>query len=165
MVGWVNKRMKDKKKIVTIVLLMSVLILMIMVFYIGFLLVSGSKPGTSQTVGLKKVKASNVSYSKLIVLAAPGAGSQNPSTIGPTSTPQPTVQPTGSNSLSGVPSPTEIILALNNVSGTPTASASPTKVASSSPTVVKSLPQTGYINGSVIFMTVAGILVFLSFVF
>lgn len=170
MVGWVNNQMKDKKKVVTIVLLVSVLILMIMVFYIGFLLVSSNKQNSNQSVAPKKVKASNVSYSKLIVFAAPGSGSQNGGTSSPSNTPTSTIKPTAAptvtnNPLSGTPTPTEIILALNNVSGTPIASVSPTKIASSSPTVIKSLPQTGYINGSVIFMTVAGVLVFLSFVF
>ncbi len=142
-----------KKKLITAGLLIVVVILMASIFYISFVL-SKSSQEPSATVSPQKVKASNVSYTKLIAL------NQGPNSL-PTSTPPPTATVTPKQS----PTPTEIVLAKAGGSPTPATGSSVTKPATVSATTIKSLPVTGVVTNSLIFMAVAGLLIFFSFIF
>lgn len=153
-----------KNNIITVVLLFFVVILVIAVVLIGRALSTKTSKTTNAAVAPKKVKASNVSYSKLIVLTksqdnpfvttalSPTVVTQLSSTPGPTVTSQST------------PTVTEMLLAASKTSPTVQSSSKSAAIASATATVVKSLPVTGVITNSLMILLFAASLVFLSLV-
>lgn len=130
------------------------------IFYITRVITSEEEVETA-SLAPKKTKAAAVTYSKLIAL--------NTVSITPTVEPiTPTIEPsptTGQISPTEVvsPSPTEIILALD--SGKGSASQTAQVNTSISPTKVINLPETGFINNSLILFTAASVLIIFSFIF
>jgi len=160
-----------KKNIVTGILLVMVVGLMGAIFYISYLL-TNTTPQSPAAIVPKKIKASNVSYTKLLAL---NQTSGNPNVPSPTDTPS--VVPTN------IPNPSETVLALNNQGVTRAASQNVTQAASqsgstqvtnsvsgnsaasASATGIKTLPTTGLITNSLIITAAAGLLLFFSFLF
>jgi len=166
---------KNKSQLITIGLLTLTLVLVVAIIYLSRVITSESDTGETQNLTTQKIKAANVTYNKTIALASP---SPSPTltplvsvlpTVTVTAGVSPTlsilVSPTVNNLLAynneASISPTEIILAYNN---------EPTQELESSSlsgTVVKTntLPASGFINNAIIMFTVAGLLIFFSFMF
>ena len=160
-----------KKNIITGILLVMVVGLMGAVFYISYLL-TNTTPQSPTATAPKKIKASNVSYTKLLALNQTSGNSNVPP---PTDTPS--VVPTDT------PNPSETVLALNNQGVTQPASQNVTQAASksgsieitnsvsgnstasTSATSIKTLPTTGLITNSLIITAAAGLLLFFAFLF
>ncbi len=129
------------------------------IFYITRVITSEEEVETA-SLAPKKTKAAAVTYSKLIAL--------NTVSITPTVEITPTIEPSPTTSQISPtevvsPSPTEIILALD--SGKGSASQTAQVNTSISPTKVISLPETGFINNSLILFTAASVLIIFSFIF
>lgn len=130
------------------------------IFYITKVITSEEEAKTS-SLAPKKTKAANVTYSKLIALNTVSI-MPTEELVTSTAEPSPTInQISPTNIIS--PSPTEIILALDN-SGSTSSQAAQVNT-SVSPTRVTSLPETGFINNSLILFAAALVLIFFSFIF
>lgn len=161
--------------------------LVIAIIYISQVVTGESKTGEVKTnIAPKKTKAANVAYDKTVTLDNITPTPTEVMTVDPLVTPTviPTVISTDSvisptvilpsvtvaptiNSLlaynNASVSPTEIILAYNNTTPTVTE----TVTSSLSATVVKSasLPESGFINNTIIMFVAAGLIIFFSFMF
>ncbi len=160
------------------------------------MLLSGGVEENSQTstaIAPRKIKASNVTYSKLIALNNNPSGVPLPDeTVSPTAVVSISVSPTESAIPTMATPPvitepmaitaTPVLLASSasgsatTITPTPTeiilaynnASASPkvtSVVSSASPTSVSNLPATGFINNAIIMFTMASLLIFFAFLF
>ena len=187
--------LKNKSKIITVVLLVMTVGLVAAIIYISQIITNEPKVGQANTnLAPQKTKAADVSYQKTVALnnITPTIISQT--TLAPISSEQkaketmailsPTVIPTinnllAVNSLTASVSPTleptigglkltptEMILAYNNLTVTPvsgnvyTSSISATTVAKA-----KTLPDSGFITNSIIMFVAAGLIIFFSFMF
>lgn len=149
----------NMKRKTTVILLIVIIFLIGAIFYISWQLNSDIN-GTSPIVP-RKTKAASKTYSKLIALNVTGTAS-------PTNIVEPTLEPTIEPTIEVLPtniiSPTEIILAYANPTEAIT-SASYSSQLQSTPTGVNALPETGFINNTLIVFAVSGLLIFISFIF
>ncbi|MBI3366040.1 hypothetical protein HY041_00225 [Candidatus Roizmanbacteria bacterium] len=152
--------MNKKSKIITTALLAMTVLLMLSIFYIGYMLTSS--PEKSPSIAPKKAKAQSTGYSKIISLDTQGGLAENQL--------NPTINLNGSPTplISITPSPTEIILANKNPTVTmtiSTPSAAVTASASATPTKTRSLPKTGFITNAIVLFGVSALVIFVSFIF
>jgi len=178
---------KNKSKIITAVLLVMTIGLVAAIIYISQIITSEPKVGQANTnLAPQKTKAADVSYQKTVALNDITSIPVSPSleSVRSTTVLSPTVIPTVSNLLavnsmtaSASPTleptiggliltPTETVLAYNNLTVTPvsgnvyTSSISATTVAKA-----KTLPDSGFITNSIIMFVAAGLIIFFSFMF
>jgi len=134
--------------------------LMVAIFYIGYVLTTGSEKTSS--VAPRKTKAQSADYSKFVPLNATDQG-----LISPTLTPTPTIKALAQASKPSItltPTPTEVILVQQGTTETPTvistASASATPQAK-----ISSLPKTGFVTNAIVIFGVSALIIFISFIF
>lgn len=155
-VGWENNM--NKEKIFQILILLIILISMVAIVVVSRQLISEENGSSYQPVHKSfKTKAAAKTYSRLLALNTNPTPSEIPTAvISPSPIFSPTLPPEES------PTPTEIILAKNNLSGTETPLPSNNFYQTSpSPT----LPESGSYQGAVFLVGLATLIIFLSFVF
>lgn len=135
---------------------------MIVIFYVTYVLIGTGNKSTSN-VSPVRTKAASITYTKNLAL--------NTVTISPTSPIEqasPTLEPTEvvTEAVTTAPSPTEVILAQNNSSASPSETLSPSITSQIvSPTNVQSLPSTGYVTNIIVIIGVSGLLILFAFIF
>jgi len=161
--GWEIKNMvKNKSQLTTIVLLIMTFCLLGATGYISFLLTAGDE-GKSKIVPIK-TKAADITYSKLVTFNTTDVG-MIPTEV-PTEIPTPTVEEMVSPAeAQETPTPTEIILAYNNLEVTEEATGEAELSTTLSPTKVQNLPDAGFIYNGLIIFAAAILMVFFSFLF
>ena len=142
-----------KSKLSTIVLGLVIGVLIISVFFISFMIQGDTD---SSPAAPKTTKAAAITYSKILAINKPQP-TEMP-TILPTTIISPTVVVVPSED----PTPTEIILAYNNISPTEKVVKTSSTVA---PTKTAILPESGYIQNSVFIFLAASLVIFFSFLF
>jgi len=151
----------NKPKLITIVLILMIFFLLGSIFYITKIITNEGEDETTSNLVPKKTKASSLTYNKLIALntisVMPTIG-----LITPTTEPSPTINQISPTNIASL-SPTEIILALDNSKRT--ASQAAQISTSVSPTKITSLPETGFINNSLILFAAASVLILFAFIF
>lgn len=152
-----------KKKYVTIVLFTITILLMILAVYLGYLM----KDTNSSATKITKTKAQSVTYKKLLALNLPTNPAQAPEQVTPTEE----ISPTGINSsptptieLTETPIPTEIILAREDSSSTGS-STMDEGIPTVSPTGIENLPESGWIQSSLIIFAFAGTIILFSLLY
>jgi|GEM_PF-6861447 len=156
-----------RKKLSTIVLAVTTGLLLVGAIYVSLLL--KQEPGEQAATTIKKTKAANKTYllafnlSPLTPTQEPemNGASQIPPTVTPATSPVPLLtddQITPNITVT----PTEILLAQNNVSPTTSLAISEGTV---NPTKIQDLPQTGWTQYSLIIFAVAATVFFVSFMF
>ena len=177
--------LKNKSKIITIVLLVMTVGLVAAIIYISQIITSQPQQGEVNTnLAPQKTKAADVSYQKTVALdevtptlvptaTAPGenevltptvvansllALNSNDSTLSASITP--TVAAETTTTLT--PSPTEVVLAYNV---TPLVTDSSASISATTVAKAKTLPDSGFITNSIIMFVAAGLIIFFSFMF
>lgn len=150
----------NKPKLITIVLILMIFFLFGSIFYITKVITSEQGTETA-SLAPKKTKAANLTYSKLIALNTVSV-TPTMELVTPTTEPSSTIGQISPTKIIS-PSPTEIILALDNSKNSSSQAA---QISTSiSPTKATSLPETGFINNSLILFAAASILILFSFIF
>ncbi len=123
-------------------------------FYISYTL--SSESSESAPTAPQKIKAADITYTKLIALALPSPTEEV--------MPSPTEEISPTEEL--LPSPTEIILA-QGPTGTASAYGNEEITSTPSPTTKKlsSLPESGFINNTLVIFAVSSLMIFFSFLF
>jgi len=147
--------MKHKQQIMTGFLIFMIVVLMGSIFYISRVLLSENPLSTGKSaVAPIKTKAAGKTYSKLLAINQ-------------------TVEPTQPDVMQSLPtepvttvSPTETILAYQSLSPTVALDTSGVEVSGTlSPTSTQTLPETGYINNTIILFAVSSLFLFVAFLF
>jgi len=183
--------LKNKSKIITIVLLIMTVGLVVAIVYISQVITGEPEKGEANTnLAPQKTKAANISYQKTIAInnitptLVPTAFIEE--TVTPTLSLTPgegIITPTVTNTLLALketnaasiaatvaptgtelltPSPTEILLAYNV---TPGSGESYSSSVSATTVKTKTLPDSGFITNSIIMFVAAGLIIFFSFMF
>lgn len=171
-----------RKKFVTAALMVITFFLMATTIYIGKLL---NEPTTSSVTTIKKTKAAALTYRRVLalnyltptittelLLTPTSTPDFNPSPDDITLTPNPSVSPSLSLSPTiivsptqmGNPTPTEIILARANPSQTLYSTQSATTTITSAQKIT-GLPESGWIQYSLIMFAAATLIIFISFLY
>ncbi len=160
---------KKKSTKTTVFLVLVILTLMASSFYISFIL--SNENSESVPTAPKKIKAADITYTKLIALGEVSVSPGESETVSPTSGEEVSLSPTAeavSPTVELLPSPTEIILAQGPTTPVGTSSAYNNGItATPSPTTTKlsSLPESGFINNTLVIFAVSSLMIFFSFLF
>lgn len=132
---------------------------MVSAFYISYIL---TRSDEVTSLAPLKIKAARKTYSKLIVL--------NQLDSSPSPTPGIALEQTYAQATPTklTPIPTEIIVAVNDtptLAVTVSLTVSPTVENTIPPTGVTILPESGVVKNTIMFVSVAGLIIFLSFIF